>query len=73
MAPRVGPPVGSARRRAQRAAALLRLRAAAAATPVQGVVAADPGSADLALAAAGHQAAMLRLATRVLDAYRVAD
>eukprot|EP00969_Alexandrium_andersonii_P091085 4020461-Alexandrium_andersonii.AAC.1 len=51
------------RRRALRVAALRRLRAGAAAAP--------PSSAagELAAAAHAHQAALLRLATRAIDAY----
>eukprot|EP00969_Alexandrium_andersonii_P266719 11787593-Alexandrium_andersonii.AAC.1 len=59
------PPSASARRRALRTAALRRLRAGAFATPSPGVVATGALlTAELAAAAAGHHAALLRLATR---------
>eukprot|EP00969_Alexandrium_andersonii_P139211 6156603-Alexandrium_andersonii.AAC.1 len=59
-----GPLSRSARRRKLRAAALLRLRVGSAATPEMGGVVADPCLAELTQAAAGHHAALLRLATR---------
>eukprot|EP00969_Alexandrium_andersonii_P236535 10442206-Alexandrium_andersonii.AAC.1 len=65
-------PARSARRRALRTAALRRLRAGPAATPAPGEVAAGPGLAEVAAAAAAHHAALLRLATRALEAYCVA-